>query len=305
RGRLTSFIHPFPFPSNSYSTLPISSHKMDGAYQQDIELLEKAFLMFGLAADDREVERLIKAFLVPVTLKMNSKFKPVQDKAMELLSHITKRLQTRSQVQLPIIVLIEQLDGATPLVQNFILVYLRIGIPRLSPVDQIEILPLLIKSMNNKTKKQIDSILSLYSGALIHLTITDAAALKSLVPPDGTMKEYYLCYQLTLLLIPYSYEGDLPPPGLTVSQYKQIVSDKPVDPDTLEKMKVATIHLLSSELFAINEMLIHLIIGSCDPRHSVYELCDQKLKHNSDYEDNGVIEKLYNIYLGTAIRSSH
>uniref|UniRef100_A0A1X7V1N6 Proteasome component Ecm29 N-terminal domain-containing protein n=1 Tax=Amphimedon queenslandica TaxID=400682 RepID=A0A1X7V1N6_AMPQE len=123
--------------------------------------------------------------------------------AMELLSHITKRLQTRSQVQLPIIVLIEQLDGATPIVQNFILVYLRIGIPRLSPVNQIEMLPLLIKSMNDKTKKQIDSILLLYSGALIHLTITDAAALKSLVPPDGTMKEYYLCYQLTLLLIPY------------------------------------------------------------------------------------------------------
>ena len=35
----------------------------------------------------------------------------------------------------------------------------------------------------------------------------------------------------------HSYEGDLPPPGLTVSQYKQILSDKPVDPDTLEKVK--------------------------------------------------------------------
>ena len=36
---------------------------------------------------------------------------------MELLSHITKRLQTRPQVQLPVNVLIEQLDGGTPLVQ--------------------------------------------------------------------------------------------------------------------------------------------------------------------------------------------
>ena len=36
---------------------------------------------------------------------------------MELLSHITKRLQTRPEVQLPVNVLIDQLDGATPLVQ--------------------------------------------------------------------------------------------------------------------------------------------------------------------------------------------
>ena len=49
------------------------------------------------------------------------------------------------------------------------------------------------------------SILLLYSGALTHLTIpiTDAAGLKSLIPPDGSMKDYYLHYQLTLLLIPY------------------------------------------------------------------------------------------------------
>ena len=40
--------------------------------------------MFGLAANDGEVERLIKAFLIPVTLKMNSEFKPVQDKVLTL-----------------------------------------------------------------------------------------------------------------------------------------------------------------------------------------------------------------------------
>ena len=47
---------------------------------------------------------------------------------------------------------------------------------------------------------------------------------------------YYCC----------SYESDLPPPGLTVSQYKQIVSDKPVDPNTLEKVYTCNFILLCS-----------------------------------------------------------
>ena len=40
---------------------------------------------------------------------------------------------------------------------------------------------------------------------------------------------------------------------------------------------------------------------------SVYELCDQKLKQMSslfDYEQNEVIQKLYNIYLGTTSKRS-
>lgn len=119
----------------------------------------------------------------------------------------------------------------------------------------------------------------------------------SLVPESDSLKSYYLNYQLSLLLTPYklailwstivischSYQGTLPPPGLTKDQHKQVTGDRPVQPDELEKvlipssllsfpppqMKVSIIHLLCCDQFKPNQVFVHLIGGSCDARHKL------------------------------------
>ena len=45
-----------------------------------LELLEKTFLLFGLAKDDDELTKVISNFIVPVIMKMTSPYESVQKK---------------------------------------------------------------------------------------------------------------------------------------------------------------------------------------------------------------------------------
>lgn len=47
--------------------------------------MERAFLMFGLAENDEQLQQLINSFLCPVILKMASKFESVRDKVINII----------------------------------------------------------------------------------------------------------------------------------------------------------------------------------------------------------------------------
>ena len=87
-----------------------------------LDLLERIFLRLGNAETDQQLEESIGKFLVPILMKLENKYKSVQDKVrrssvaqllvltahidmwkvFELLTHISKQLKSRPQVLLPI-----------------------------------------------------------------------------------------------------------------------------------------------------------------------------------------------------------
>ena len=73
-----------------------------------LELLERVFLRIGVAESDDQLEKCLYQFLAPTILKAASQHKSVQNKVLELLTHISKRLKSRPAVQLPMDALLGQ-----------------------------------------------------------------------------------------------------------------------------------------------------------------------------------------------------
>ena len=76
-----------------------------------LELLERVFLRIGLAESDEQLEKCLSQFLAPTILKAASPRQSVQNKVMELLTHISKRLKSRPAVKLPMEVLLGQFSS--------------------------------------------------------------------------------------------------------------------------------------------------------------------------------------------------
>jgi len=172
------------------------------------ELLERVFLRLGAAESDDQLEKVLGRFLVPVILKITSEHKTVQNKVLELLTHVNKRLKSRPLVQLPLDVLLTHFRDPAALPQdvNFSLVYIRLGFPRLPGSEQGKLLPTLIGALQGKTAQQRESILQLCIPAMVHLVLPkDLSEWQALfLQGKGELSRTTLLeFTLHYLLLPY------------------------------------------------------------------------------------------------------
>ncbi|XP_065581052.1 proteasome adapter and scaffold protein ECM29-like [Artemia franciscana] len=128
----------------------------------DNALLERILLLISMAETDEKLEILVSRFLLPVILKLDSQEEGVRKKVLEVLVHLNKRMKSRPLLQLPMNQLVECLvkKNNSSFVKNFVLTYVKMGFPRLGPDTQVNLLPSLIKSLEEIPEKQQNGILA-------------------------------------------------------------------------------------------------------------------------------------------------
>lgn len=76
---------------------------------------------------------------------------------MEILTHVNKRLKSRPMVQLPVESLLEQYQSTdSSFLQNFSIIYIPMGFPRLNMEKQTELAAKLLNCLEGKPESHQD-----------------------------------------------------------------------------------------------------------------------------------------------------
>lgn len=74
-----------------------------------------------------------------------------------MLTHINKRLKSRPMVQLPVEALLNQYqEQESSFLHNFSIIYITMGFPRLSQIDQIKLTSVLLNCLEGKPESHQD-----------------------------------------------------------------------------------------------------------------------------------------------------
>ncbi|CAG8551871.1 6468_t:CDS:10 [Diversispora eburnea] len=138
--------------------------------EKEIELLENVELRFALAETDAQLEKTLTIFLSPVLIKLGSPHEAVRSKVMNVLSHINKRIRSKTNIKLPLTPLIDLVctENVTksPFVKNFAIMYLEMAYERLTEEDQITHLPSLIENISLKPSAQKQTLIHIILSVL-------------------------------------------------------------------------------------------------------------------------------------------
>lgn len=273
----------------------------------ELDLLERIFLRLGNAETDQQLEETVRKFLLPVLVKIESQYKSVQDKVFELLTHISKQLKSRPQILPPVneLLVCFRDSNASPQLANLSLVYVKMGFPRLSPPEQMRLLPILVQSLEGKAQHQQDSILQVLTPALVHLAIPKSVEERLELFPladkptiRASVLDFFLCY----LLLPYSHLALSP--GLSNDQVSRVTGANYPVADTLEKVKCGILKLLASGAFPEEELICHYLVASGDSRHSVADLGEHHLRlsgSGANWNNPTLVSQLFSLYLGSPV----
>lgn len=277
---------------------------------RELELLERVFLRVGAAESDEQLEKALNRFLTPTILQIKSQHQSVQEKVLELLTHISKRVKSRPSVQLPFdnLLALYNEHNATPQVVNFALVYLKLSFPRLPALEQGRLVSSLVQSLEGHTQQQQSGVLQMIVPALVHLVLPrDLSERKEVLQLDDkpATRAVLLEFLLSFLLLPYnceSFKSPHSPAGLSWNEFCRVTGGSSLDADQLEKLKLAILRLLSCEAFSPEEVICHFIVAAGDPRHSVSDQGDHHLKQfgsSVDWDHTAVVLKLFSLFQGT------
>jgi len=103
---------------------------------------------------------------------------------------------------------------------------------------------------------------------------------------------------------PQSTATNPPPPGLSFALVSKVTGGNFPEPDQLEKVKLAVLRLLSSEIFTPNEVICHFVVAAGDPRTSVSDQADRHLRilgGSVDWERAPLVSRLFSLYQGTVV----
>ncbi|UYV76054.1 hypothetical protein LAZ67_13002338 [Cordylochernes scorpioides] len=224
------------------------------------ELVERVFLRIGMAESDNSLEQCLDRFLTPTILKLASPYEEVRNKDPQSGAFVT----------------------------NFSLVYIRLGVPRLSPEKRAALLPSLLACLPGRPHAQQLSLLGICIPILPDVKMPPTFGEEAAKPKLGITPELHpilLPYLLNYLLIPYSSSAapDFCPPGLSPQDWKQLPHDSP----TLEQEKMGILKLLGSGVLPGAAIVPHLVVGSADTHHS-----------STIWNDKHLVIKLFDLFLG-------
>ncbi|RWS16185.1 proteasome-associated protein ECM29-like protein [Dinothrombium tinctorium] len=279
------------------------------------ELIENITLKIASCRSDEEFEDAINKYLCLSLTKLSSNYESVRTKILELLVHINKRLKSRPQIQLPVSQLLLQYQdpSANAFVNNFTIIYLKLGIPRIAIEERVKLIPMIIACLEGKVTNHQDSLLLLLMQMLPFISgnKNECKNLFALVDkPDAS--KLFIDFAFDVLLMPYGYvkpdansQSPAVPPGLSNSSLKRITSaEPPITPDQLEQVKVAIIKVLTCGAFEPTLITPHLLVASADSRHSLATLGDGELKRYTteiEWDNIDLLKKLYTLFLGTIV----
>jgi proteasome component ECM29 len=230
-------------------------------------------LNFGLCDNDEQFESRVNKFLAPVLLKIESTNEEVRKKVMEILTHVNKRLKSRSNINLEITQILKHYkESSNSFLINFAIIYIIIGFNRADPAKKSELAHLIIDSLEKKPQPHQDKLLLLIVPTLNTLALPEDIENRKKIfglHENQNVRKIFLSILSDVLHLPYGHSNDAEiPPGMSNYSYKRVLfEDKGAE--FLENTKKGIIKFISSDIFDENEIIPHLVIASSDTRYSV------------------------------------
>lgn len=189
-------------------------------------LLERVLLKLGLADTDEQLEQQLNKFLGPVLLKIVSPSEDVRKKVMEILTHVNKRLKSRSEVKLDLAPLLKHYqESSNSFLINFAIIYITLGFPRLDIAKQTELVPAILNCLEGKPEVHQNKLLMLILPLLGEIKLpenpVERKALFGLSERPNT-KQHLLSILLDVLLLPYGFIETEVPPGMSSYSFKRV-----------------------------------------------------------------------------------
>ena len=284
--------------------------------QRELSLLSNVEMRIALADSDEKLQSLLDKYLPPVLLKLNSQSEPVRAKVFAICQHVNTRIQP-TQISLPVSKLVEQFKNVdnSAVLKQFDLVYIRMGLQRMSPVEQRAVFPTLLDGIAelesspgsaavifNLVLKLLDKQPTANPGDL------DMRAKLGITPETARFLAKWL--EKLLLFIPGGTDAKSCP-GLSEAEYTFInVGESPAqiwNPNAeggfgglnLTKTKMMVLHFLAGGAFLDSERTIPTAIASADSNNNISDLADDALRRfQPDFENSDVVDQLFTLYLG-------
>ena len=119
-------------------------------------------------AEDDKLGKLLDPALVNILGFLGSPVASVKTKTMGILSHLNKRIKANTAIPMPLPGLVRLFTNPStaPLIANFALIYVEMGLPRISSTERAAILPSLLVGLARRPAAQQDTLLSLLLSAL-------------------------------------------------------------------------------------------------------------------------------------------
>lgn len=173
---------------------------------EDVHMsLERMFLRIASAETDDLLERFLAKHLITAISIVSSQNQEVQNKAILLLSHINKRLKRNVEVQLPVDELISNLlqPEKSNLMQNFLIIYIKMGYGRLNLSKQTEILPKLFGAIVEKSENHQNDLLTICIPVLSQLDKRNVSSWPALnLDSQPHLRKLLTSFFCDLLLLP-------------------------------------------------------------------------------------------------------
>lgn len=86
--------------------------------------------------------------------------------------------------------------------------------------------------------------------------------------------------------------------------WRRVAGETPYKADDLERMKVNVVKFLGHGFLEAVEVAIHLVVAAADSRHSVVSQAETEMRKFSgaiDWNDPGLVTKLYSLFLGSLV----
>ncbi|KAK9476373.1 proteasome stabiliser-domain-containing protein [Lipomyces japonicus] len=286
----------------------------------ELALVDKVEMRIALANSDAKLESLLKVYLAPLLLKLGSPHDSVRKKVVSICSHINTRIKN-VPISLPVESLLVQfktpkVEGESTLVRNFCLLYIQLGIDRLTKQQQIKLLPEVINGIskyNRSFQKSLFAIilklLPLWQGPLRGSEEEDRLRDQfgfDQNSEDAKFLSDHFTSTLLLNLVAFEEAENGRPrtcAGLTPEEFEFLTSNSKdtFTASQLFQIKVAILKFSSAVLKGY-EKYWPALIGSQDGISDINNLGEDILRSFTvNYENENVVLQLYKFYLGDAI----
>uniref|UniRef100_A0A1I8MU05 Proteasome-associated protein ECM29 homolog n=1 Tax=Musca domestica TaxID=7370 RepID=A0A1I8MU05_MUSDO len=272
---------------------------------EEIELLERVLLRLGCADTDEKLEACVGRFLTPVILKITSPHDTVRNKVVEVLTHIKRRLSSRPLVQIPVEALIDQYkaSASSPFLQNFAIIFITMGYPRLSIESRSQLAAKLI-GCEGKLENYQDKLFMLILADMNDIKLPDDPAQRKEVlnlDDKPEIKKNFLSLLQDVLLLPYGVTQEQGvPPGMSPYSFKRVTVNN-WKAEELENIKKGIVRFICSGMFSDLDIFLLLVLASADTRFSVATPAIAELSKVVtvlDFTDPHVTMPLYSLFSG-------
>ncbi|XP_044946463.1 proteasome adapter and scaffold protein ECM29 isoform X3 [Hordeum vulgare subsp. vulgare] len=271
------------------------------------DALDRMLTRLALAEDGRLAPLLVRVLPYAIT-SFASTSTSVRKLAMEILSHINKRVKHRPEISLPMLDLwkIYTESASTSIVRNFCIVYIEMAFERLPSEEKGNIAPDLLINISNVPAQHQGIILRLVSKAIGECNtrkVDDTIALKyrSISGSDDGLVFADFCFHTILYQTPSQGIGC--PAGLSVAQADRVTGKLPLKGDTLTSRKLGILNILEAMQLASEIVYPIYLAGASDSQESVSKRGDELLKRKAstaNLEDAKLIKRLFTLFNGTA-----